>query len=44
MIYGSAKNENGRARENIETIMKEGVFEAYGIRNVATKFETSRNK
>lgn len=42
MMYGRAKKENGRARESIETIMKEGVFEAYGIKNVDPRFKTSR--
>lgn len=42
ITYGRAKNINGKARESRETVMKDGVFEAYGIRSVAPKFDTSR--
>jgi hypothetical protein len=43
MIYGRTKNENGRARESREMVMKDGVFEAYGIKNVVAKVEARRN-
>jgi hypothetical protein len=44
MINGSAKNENVRARESTEIVIKDGVFEAYGIRNVVAKVETRSSR
>ena len=43
ITYGRAKNEKGKALESKDTVINDGVFEAYGIRNVAPKFETSRS-
>jgi len=44
MINGSTKNEKGRARESTEMVMKDGVFDAYGIRNVVAKIERRRHR
>jgi hypothetical protein len=43
ITYGRAKNEKGKALESKDTVINDGVFEAYGMRNVAPKFETSRS-
>ena len=42
ITYGRAKNEKGKALESKDTVINDGVFEAYGIRNVAPKLDTSR--
>ncbi len=35
-MYGSRRKENGRAFEIRDTITKEGVLAAYGMRNTVT--------
>lgn len=40
--YGNIRKEKGSARESIDTVMKDGVLEANGIRKTVVNVEISR--